>query len=155
MRKCILTSDFHPPTFRLRYLLLLLLPAALFAYTPDDFFLPRPPLDDPFPIRRVYLSPEKFREQLAKDPDRVLVSLSAREFAGMLRDAPRATPTGVVRLVEQRYRATLVGDALAGGGEWTIVHSGKGAALLDVDLLFISNIFFDILFEILCLLVLP
>ena len=102
--------------------------------------------DDPFPVRRVLLSPERLSAALEQSRQGVFVKLPLTEFEDRLRrarQALRAAPRGPL-LAEASYKASLVEAAtgndvgprghvepyLTGRGQWKLHHRGPDPALL-------------------------
>ena len=55
------------------------------------------------------------------------------EFDALLTGAAAATHRESPRLIDSRFRAALVGEALAGKAEWNIVHHHAAPGLMSVD----------------------
>jgi hypothetical protein len=81
---------------------------------------------DPFPIRRVLISPDKLAPAAGG-----LRRLPRDEFEKLVRQAAAASAAGdsAPRLVEARYHAALTETGLAGSGEWRVANPGSSAAL--------------------------
>jgi hypothetical protein len=94
-----------------------------------------PPVEDElFPIRRVLLRPAQLADELERVRRGVLLQMPRSEFEGLIRraSAVRRDQSPPV-LVEARYQASLIGDALVGTARWRIVASGDSPALLPVE----------------------
>ena len=95
------------------------------AFPPATFLSPIP--DDPFPIRRVFLPPNR-----TPDGTSNFVRLPRDEFERKVRaasDALRRPP----RIAAAQYTATLVDGALAGTAEWTIRNPDGRNGTLSLD----------------------
>lgn len=90
------------------------------------------PLADPIAVRRVLIPSERVSAELERVRQGVLQQLSRKEFDERMKQAgaARAAAKNPPRLVEARYRATLVDDALLGTGQWRIAHAAAGAGIL-------------------------
>lgn len=91
--------------------------------------------DDPVPLRRVWLAPERVAAEMGRVKQGTLVRLPRAEFEERVRRAARGQAAGrrVPRLVEASYRAALVDTALVGSGQWKVQHPGEGAAVLPLQ----------------------
>jgi hypothetical protein len=100
--------------------------------------------DDPIPLRRVLLSPDRLPAELERARQGTLVKLPLTEFETRVREARQAlrNQPPAPRLIEASYKASLVeapgkrgvrGYAepyLSGRGHWTIHHAGPGPGVL-------------------------
>src|SRR5689334_17631331 len=79
-------------------------------------------LADPIAVRRVLIPSERVSAELERVRQGVLQQLSRREFDERMKQArvARSALKNPPRLIEARYRATLVDDALLGTGQWRI-----------------------------------
>ncbi len=75
-------------------------------------------------IRRVFLSPQKLAEELARPRQGALVPLPRDDFEALVRRA--TTPSGPPRLIEAAYEAVLVDGDLVGSARWQVVQSADG-----------------------------
>ena len=93
------------------------------------------PVDEPVPLRRIWLDPERLPDEMKRVRLGVLKQLPLADFEALIRRAGRATAAlkEPVRLIEARYRATLIDTALVGTGQWTINNPGSGARILALD----------------------
>lgn len=93
------------------------------------------PSAEPVALRRVLLSPERLLAELERVKRGQLTRLPREEFEDRVKQAVLAGEAlrHPPRLIESRYRATLVDSALQGTGEWKIVHPGKEAGVLAVE----------------------
>jgi hypothetical protein len=93
------------------------------------------PVDDPVPLRRVWLDPERVPNAMKQVRLGVLKQLPSTEFEALVRRAGLAAASHKEppRLIEARYRATLVDSALVGTGQWTVHNPGPGARILTLD----------------------
>src|SRR5438067_4918484 len=96
--------------------------------------LPAQTTDDPLPLRRVVLPPERVAAELERAGRGALVPLPRDRFEELVRRAAagvaRQPPP---RLVEARYRATLADQALVGGADWKVHHLGPAPGLLSLE----------------------
>jgi hypothetical protein len=106
----------------------LLLHSAVVFSSPDD-------LPDPFPIQRVLITPEQLPKEMQRVQQGILVQLPRADFEERVHKAAKAqAPKNAPRLIEARYRATLVEfSGLTGTGQWKIIHPGTGPALLPLQ----------------------
>ncbi|MCS6851425.1 MAG: hypothetical protein NZ700_09700, partial [Gemmataceae bacterium] len=96
-----------------------------------------PPAADPFPIRRVLVSPERLTDPNFHRPG-ILVRRSRQEFEELVARAAKAqrqTPPRSAQLVEARYRATLVDNALVGSASWKIIQSDPQGGILPIPVM--------------------
>ncbi len=111
-------------------LAMLLLHSALGISAADD-------VPDPLPIQRVLIAPDQLsKEMQQRIEQRVLVQMPRGDFEDLVRKAAKAqAPKNGPRLIEARYRATLVdnGGGLSGTGQWKVLHPGSGPALLPLQ----------------------
>src|SRR5262245_27985027 len=89
---------------------------------------------DPLPLRRVVIPPERLPRELERARRGILVQMPREEFeervqrAAQAGDALKEPP----RLVEARYRASLVDTALVGTCRWMIQQAALAPGLLPI-----------------------
>jgi hypothetical protein len=83
-----------------------------------------------YPVRRVLLTPGRLELELKRLHDGALAQMPRTEFEDLLQQAERAAVQAPPHLAQARYRAVLQGDALVGGGLWTVAYSAAGPGLL-------------------------
>src|SRR5947207_9883822 len=90
--------------------------------------------NDPLPLRRVLIPPERVPRELERARQGVLVQMPREEFEARVQRAMQAGEAlkNPPRLAEARYRATLVDTALMGTGQWTILHTASVAGILPI-----------------------
>src|SRR5579872_3974229 len=79
------------------------------------------PDKDPFPIRRIVLSPERAAQEIERLGPGVLVQMPLGEFNDLVRRAARAKAAQQApppRLVAASYSARLDGEDLRGDAHW-------------------------------------
>ena len=91
------------------------------------------PPRDPFPIRRVFLSPQQHAELTLPPGQAPLVRLSREEFERRVRTAAVAVETNSPFLSDARYVATYSEGSLAGTAEWTVVNPSRKSGTLRLD----------------------
>ncbi|MCC6418931.1 MAG: hypothetical protein IT429_11910 [Gemmataceae bacterium] len=91
---------------------------------------PVPP--DPIPLRRVIVPPSRVPAELKRARLGTLTRMPRNEFEALVSRAARAASQANVppRLTRAAYTARLEGNALVGGGDWTVVNTGKAQAVL-------------------------
>jgi hypothetical protein len=79
---------------------------------------------DPTQIRRILISPERVPEILARVKKGILIQLPRQDFEEKVRRAlrPFESAKNPPRLVEARYRATLMSTSLVGTAQWRMVN---------------------------------
>src|SRR5579871_2877973 len=89
---------------------------------------------EPLPLRRVLIPADRVPAELERVRQGVLVKLPRAEFEARVRRAAQAQENrrNPPRLIEARYRATLVDNALVGTGQWK-VHQRSAAGVLPVQ----------------------
>lgn len=94
-----------------------------------------PAEDEPVPIRRVLLRPSQLAEELERVRRGILLQFPRSDFQALLRRASAAVRAGQSppALVEARYQASLIGDALVGTARWRILSAGPAPTLLAVE----------------------
>src|SRR5438270_14041449 len=81
------------------------------------------PAEDPIPLRRVVLPPERVAAELERAGRGALVPLPRDRFEELVRRAAASSARQPPpRLVEARYRATLADQPLVGSAEWHVYH---------------------------------
>ncbi len=87
----------------------------------------------------VLIAPDQLSKEMRQamaSRQRVLVQMARGDFEELVRKAAKAqAPKNGPRLIEARYRATLVdnGGGLSGTGQWKVLHPGSGPALLPLQ----------------------
>jgi hypothetical protein len=90
------------------------------------------PLPDPLPLKRVQIPADRAPAEVQRSAPKRWVQMPRAEFEELVQraaqgaDAARKQP----QLVEARYRARLVDNALVGSGQWKVLHPGPGNAVL-------------------------
>lgn len=93
-----------------------------------------PGKNDPFPIRRIIIPPERLPTELHLLKRGELRDLSRREFEERVRKAAQpAGPAQPPRLLRARYRGRLEGTALRGSGDWNVINPATGPQLLPLS----------------------
>src|SRR5262249_40132292 len=82
------------------------------------------PVEDPMPLRRILLPPNRVAAELERVGQGVLVQLSRADFEARVKKAAAAGQAlkNPPRLIEANYRARLEGNALVGSGDWTVLN---------------------------------
>ena len=86
--------------------------------------IPAPPVADPFPIRRTFLTGDRLATALADAARGNLTRLPREEFEAKVRSASRRVTDPAPRLAEARYKAALSDAGLSGTAEWRVAGSG-------------------------------
>lgn len=96
---------------------------------------PALPLPEPLPLRRVLIPAERVATELERVRQGVLVKLPRADFEARVQRAAQADENrrNPPRLIEARYRATLVDTALVGTGQWKVLHPAAAAGVLPVQ----------------------
>lgn len=91
--------------------------------------------EEPVPLRRVLISPDRLPAELERVRNGTLVRLTREDFEQLVTRAALASDAqrNPARLVETHYRCSLVDYALIGTGEWKIVNPAPSAGLLAVQ----------------------
>lgn len=91
--------------------------------------------EDPLPIRRILVAPERLAEQLERARQGILIPLPRAEFEEKVQAAQRRQEAirNPPRLLETRYRAALTDFSLQGSGEWRIRNWNESAGILAVS----------------------
>jgi hypothetical protein len=91
--------------------------------------------DDAVIVRRVWLDPERVPTAMKQVRLGVLKQLSSDDFDNLIRRSRVAAAAlkEPPRLIEARYRATLIDTALVGTGQWTVHNPGPGGRILALD----------------------
>lgn len=88
---------------------------------------------EPVPLRRVLLPADRLATELQRAREGVLTRLPRDEFEKLVRQARGGADHLPPRLIEARYRASLVEDAeqasLSGSAEWKLLHRGPAPGL--------------------------
>ena len=79
---------------------------------------------EPRPIQRVELPPERVAEEMERVGRGVMTQLPREQFEDLVKQAAAAAAAtkDPPRLLEARYRATLRDDGLVGTAEWKVAH---------------------------------
>jgi hypothetical protein len=89
-------------------------------------------LPDPLPLKRVQIPAERAPAEIQRSAPKRWVQMPRADFEELVQraalgaDAARKQP----QLIEARYRAHLVDNALVGSGQWKVLHAGAGNAVL-------------------------
>jgi hypothetical protein len=80
--------------------------------------------EEPLPIRRVELPPERVAAEMGRVGRGVLTQLPREQFEELVKQAAAAEAAGKdpPRLVEARYTAALADNGLSGTAEWKVAH---------------------------------
>src|SRR5262249_25504766 len=91
--------------------------------------------NDPIPLRRVLLPPERLPQEMDRVRQGVLMQMSQEEFEARVARTARVVEAAKTppRLVEARYRAALRESSLARTGQWTVQHAAGEPAVLPVQ----------------------
>jgi hypothetical protein len=92
------------------------------------------PRADPFPLKRIQISPDRVATELERAQKGALVLLPRSEFEDKVQRAALAQEqtANPPRLTRTVYSARLVGQSLVGGAEWWVLHTVPGPGLLPV-----------------------
>src|SRR6266436_3833499 len=109
---------------RARTALLLACCATITAFIPAALGELPADTQDPLPLRRLLIAPERVAAEMKRVEQGILVQMTHDDFETQVR---RASLAGEAlkrppRLVEARYRARLVDTALVGSGQWKVMN---------------------------------
>jgi hypothetical protein len=92
-------------------------------------------LPDPLPLRRLLISPERIPLELRRARQDALVQMPREEFEARVAEAARAAlaTQSPPRLVEARYRVSLVDTALVGTAQWTVINPAVVPGILPLQ----------------------
>ena len=93
-------------------------------------------VEDPFPIRRVVLTPERAAQERERLGPGILLQMPLSEFNDLVRRAAKAKAASQgppPRLIAASYSAWLVGEDLVGNARWDVLNPGAAPALLPVQ----------------------
>jgi hypothetical protein len=96
----------------------------------------QPPLDDPLPLLRIALPPERLAQELARLKQGALVMLPRDEFETRVRKAAASNGVAIpgARLARAHYAAELSDRNLVQGrGTWTVLNPGSNPAPLSLS----------------------
>src|SRR5262249_20928311 len=90
------------------------------------------PLPDPLPLKRVQIPAERAPAAIQRSAPKRWVQMPRTEFEELVQRAAAGAEAGrkQPQLVEARYRAHLVDNALVGSGQWKVLHPGAGKGVL-------------------------
>src|SRR5262245_17204323 len=95
-------------------------------------FAQDPQFEDPVRLRRIVIPAQRLQHEVERDQAGVLIEMARPEFETLVRRAAEAQEVlkAPPRFVKSVYNAELEGQALVGGGQWTIIHTGNRPGIL-------------------------
>jgi hypothetical protein len=93
------------------------------------------PAKDPFPIRRVVLSPERAAQEIERLGPNVLIQMPLNEFNDLVQRAAKVKAIQEApppRLIAASYSARLDGEDLRGDAHWKLINPGAAGAVLSL-----------------------
>lgn len=95
---------------------------------------PAPPLPDPIPLQRRLLTADRVSAELERARQGIWMQRSRADFEALVQRAARAVERrrDPPRLLETRYSAQFVDNALVGTGVWHVANASGGAGVVEL-----------------------